>query len=92
MSVLLELISSRSVPGHTLSPTRHVIKKYKNSYGDVVKIYNTDEERTLDEVYNEYFMYRDIVDMLDIAQEKKIAEEKRTDEFLKRIYGDTTYD
>ena len=50
---------------------RHVIKKYKNSYGDVVKIYDTDEERTLDEVYNEYYMYRDIVDMLDVAQERK---------------------
>ena len=50
---------------------RHVIKKYKNSYGDVVKIYDTDEERTLDEVYNEYYMYRDIVDMLDVAQENK---------------------
>ena len=70
---------------------KHVIKKYKNSYGDVVKIYNTDEERILDEVFNEYFMYRDLVDMLDVAQEKKIPEEKRIDKFLKRVYGDTTY-
>ena len=70
---------------------KHVIKKYKNSYGDVVKIYDTDEERILDEVFNKYFMYRDLVDMLDVAQEKKIPEEKRIDEFLKRVYGDTTY-
>ena len=71
---------------------KHVINKYKNSYGDVVKIYDIEEERILDEVFNEYFMYRDLVDMLDVAQEKKIPEEKRIDEFLKRVYGDTTYD
>ena len=70
---------------------KHVIKKYKNSYGDVVKIYDTDEERILDEVFNEYFMYRDLVDMADVVQEKKIPEEKRIDKFLKRVYGDTTY-
>ena len=46
---------------------RHVIKKFRNSYGDVVKIYDTDEERILDEVYNEYFIEKDIWDMLDIA-------------------------
>ena len=27
---------------------RHVIKKYRNSYGDVVKIYDTDREVVLD--------------------------------------------
>ena len=33
--------------GKSVYPSkRHVIKKYKNSYGDVVKIYDTDEERT----------------------------------------------
>ena len=55
-------------------------------------MYDTDEEWILDEVFNEYFMYKDLVDMLDVAQEKKIPEEKRIDEFLKRVYGDTTYD
>ena len=57
-----------------------------------MKIYDTDEERILDQVYNEYFMDNDIADMLDIAREEKIPEEKRTDEFLKRIYEDISYD
>ena len=56
-----------------------------------MKIYDTDEERILDEVFNEYFMYRDLVDMSDIVQEEKIPEKKHIDEFLKRVYGDTTY-
>ena len=56
-----------------------------------MKIYDTDKERILDEVFNEYFMYRDLVDMADVVQEKKIPEEKRIDKFLKRVYGDTTY-
>ena len=56
-----------------------------------MKIYNTDEEQILDEVYNEYFMEKDIWDMLDIAREEKIPEEKRANEFFKRIYGDTSY-
>ena len=68
-----------------------MIKKFRNSYGDVVKIYDTDEERILDEVYNEYFIEKDIWDMLDIAQEEKIPEEKRADKLFKRIYGDTSY-
>ena len=37
-------------------------------------------------------MENDIWDMLDIAQEEKIPEEKRRDEFLKRIYEDISYD
>ena len=69
-----------------------MIKKFRNSYGDVVKIYDTDEECILDQVYNEYFMDNDIADMLDIPQEEKIPEEKRGDEFLKRIYEDISYD
>ena len=60
-----------------------MIKKFRNSYGDVVKIYDTDKERILDEVYNEYFMEQDTWDMLDIAREEKIPEEKRADEFFK---------
>ena len=56
-----------------------------------MKIYDTDEERILDEVFNEYFMYRDLVDTSDIVQEKKIPEEKCIDKFLKQVYGDTTY-
>ena len=57
-----------------------------------MKIYDTDEERILDQVYNEYFMDNDIVDMQDIIRGGKIPEEKRTDEFLKRIYEDISYD
>ena len=73
-------------------PERHVIKKYRNSYGNVVKIYDTDEGCILDKVYNDYFMDNDIVDMQDIIRGGKIPEEKRTDEFLKRMYEDISYD
>ena len=46
---------------------RHVIKKFRNSYGDIVKIYDTDGERILDQVYNKYFMDNDITNMLVIT-------------------------
>ena len=70
---------------------KHVIKKFRNSHGNVVKIYDTDEERILDEVFNEYFLYRDLVDMDCIIHDKKIPEEKRIHKLLKYLYGDTTY-
>ena len=70
---------------------RHVIKKYRNSYGDVVKIYDTDGEHILDQVYNKYFMHNDITNMLVIAKEKKIPKEKRGNEFLKRTYESIKY-
>ena len=70
---------------------RHVIKKFRNSYGDIVKIYDTDRERILDQVYNKYFMDNDITNMLVITREKKIPKEKRGDKFLKRIYEDISY-
>ena len=69
-----------------------MIKKFRNSYGDIVKIYDTDKERILDQVYNEYFMDNDITNMLDITREEKIPKEKRGDKFLKRIYEDISYD
>ena len=57
-----------------------------------MKIYDTNEERILDKVYNDYFMDNNIVDMKDIIRGGKIPEEKRTDKFLKRIYEDISYD
>ena len=70
---------------------RHVIKKYRNSQGYVVNIYDTDETRDIDKVYNDYFMLNDIRDMQYIIEGGKVPEEKRTDEFLKRIYEDISY-
>ena len=57
-----------------------------------MKIYDTDKVHVLDKVYNDYFMDNDIVDMQDIIRGGKVPEEKRTDEFLKRIYEDISYD
>ena len=71
---------------------RHVIKKYRNSQGKVMKIYDTDEVRVLDKVYNDYFMQNNIMDMQDIIKGGKVPEEERVDKFLKRIYEDISYD
>ena len=57
-----------------------------NSQGEIVKIYDTNKERTLDKVYNNYFMHHDIWDMRDIIEGGKVPEEKYADEFFKRIY------
>ena len=67
---------------------RHVIKKYLNSQGEIVKIYDTDEER----IYNVYFMDYDIWDMWNIIEGGKVTKEKYANEFFKRIYEDITYD
>ena len=69
-----------------------MIKRYMNSQGEIVKIYDTDKERTLDKVYNDYFMHNDIWDMEDIITERNVAKEEYGDEFLKRIYEGITYD
>ena len=71
---------------------RHVIKKYLNSQGEIVKVYDTDEERTIDRVYNDYFMDYNIWDMWNIIEGGKVTKEKYADEFFKRIYEDITYD
>ena len=63
-----------------------------NSQGEIVKIYNTDKEHTLDKVYNDYFMHNDIWDMEGIITEGNVAKEEYGNEFLKRIYEDITYD
>ena len=57
-----------------------------------MKIYHTDEEWTIDRVYNDYFMDYDIWDMWNIIEGGKVTKEKYTDEFFKRIYEDITYD
>ena len=68
-----------------------MIKRFRKSQGEVVKIYDTDKTRTIDKVYNDYFMLNDIRDMQDIIEGGKIREEERTDEFFKRIYEDISY-
>ena len=70
---------------------KHVIKRFRNSQGDVVKIYDTDESRIIDKVYNDYFMINNIRDMQGIIVGGNVPEEERTDEFFKQIYGDTSY-
>ena len=70
---------------------RHVIKKFRNSYGDVVNIYDTDEKIVLDRVWNKYCWNRDITCMLAIVRDKKIPKEKRGDKFLKRTYESIKY-
>ena len=57
-----------------------------NSQGEIVKIYDTDEVRILDKVWNDYFMESDIWDMEDIIKEGKVLKEKYADEFFKRLY------
>ena len=54
--------------------------------------YLTDEVRVLDKVYNDYFMDNNIMDMQAIIKGGKVPEEERTDEFLKQIYEDISYD
>ena len=81
--------------GRSIYPSnieRHVIKKYVNSNGEVVKIYDNDKERTIDRVYNEYFVNVDIWDMWRIIEEGKVTKERYAEEFIKRIYEDITYD
>ena len=55
---------------------RHVIKKYMNSQGKIVRIYDTDEVRILNKVWNDYFMESNIWDMEDIIKEGKVPKEK----------------
>ena len=67
-----------------------MIKKYLNSQGEIVKIYDTDEERTIDKVYNNYFMEYYIWDMRSIIEGGKVPKEKYADKLFKRIYEDIT--
>ena len=68
-----------------------MIKRFRNSPGNVVKIYDTDETRIINKVYNDYFMLNDIRDMQDVIEGGKVREEECTDEFFKRIYEDISY-
>ena len=63
-----------------------------NSQGKIVKIYDTDELRILNKVYNNYFMEFNIWNMRDIIEGGKVPKKKYADEFFKRIYKDITYD
>ena len=62
-----------------------MIKKYLNSYGKVVKIYDTDKERTIDRVFNKYFVNFDIWDMWRIIEEGKVTKERYAEELIKRL-------
>ena len=55
-----------------------------------MKIYDTNKERIIDDVYNPYSMHFDIWDMHDIITEGNVSKKKYGDEFLKRIYEDIT--
>ena len=57
-----------------------------------MKIYDTDKECIIKNIYNPYSMHFDIWDMQDIITEGNVSKEKYGDEFLKRIYEDITYD
>ena len=71
---------------------RHVIKKVKNSQGQVVKIYNTDKEHVIDRLYNPYTSFHfDMWDMEDIITERKAPKEIYGEELLKRIYEDLDF-
>ena len=68
-----------------------MIKRFRNSQGNVVKIYNTDKTRIINKVNNGYFMLNDIRDMQDVIEGRKVREEERTDEFFKQLYEDISY-
>ena len=70
---------------------KHVIKKFRKSNGDVVKIYDTDTNRFLDSDFNYYKLHRDLEDMDRVIHDKRIPKEKCTDKFLKHLYGDSIY-
>ena len=70
---------------------KYVIKRFRNSQGKVVKIYDTNKTQTIDKVYNDYFMLNNIRDMQDVIEGGKVREEEHTDEFFKRIYEDISY-
>ena len=80
----------RDQTGTYIIPTgtkRHVIKKYINSYGETIKIYDTDEVRILDKVFNKYSLHSDVREMLKIIQRRrKVPKDKYGEEFVKIIY------
>ena len=80
----------RDQTGKHIIPTgtkRHVIKKYINSYGETIKIYDTDEVRILDKVFNKYSLHSDVREMLKIIQRRrKVPKDKYGEEFVKIIY------
>ena len=70
---------------------KHVIKRFRRSNGEVVKIYNTDSTRFLESNYDYYRLHRDIEKMDRVINNKEIPKNKHTDKLLKNIYGDPTY-
>ena len=68
-----------------------MIKRFRKSNGDVVNIYDTDSTRFIDSDFDYYKLHRDLEDMDRVIHDKRIPKEKRTDELLKHLYGDSTY-
>ena len=62
---------------------KHVIKRFRNNQGDVVKLYDTDESCIINKVCNDYSMINDIRDMQGIIVGGNVPEEEHTDEFFK---------
>ena len=70
------------------SSEKHIIKRYRRADGRVVNIYDKDNHRYLDSVFNTYTIDEDMEIMERVVQDKKIPKEKRTEALLKGIYGD----
>ena len=70
----------------------HVIKKFRNSEGKVMNIYDTDGSRELEKVNFDYYTINDIRDMTGIIiLGGNVPEEERANKLFRRIYGDTSY-
>ena len=57
-----------------------------------MKIYDTDEERTVDRVLYEYQVDTDMWKMWQTIDEVRVTKKRRTEEFIKRIYPEEEND
>ena len=53
-----------------------MIKKFRKSNGNVVKIYDTDTNRFLDSDFDYYKLHKDLEDMDRVIHDKRIPKEK----------------
>ena len=63
-----------------------------NSFGETVKIYDTDGQCVVDNVLYEYNVDTDMWKMMQIVKEVRVTKKRRTEEFIKRIYLEEEYD
>ena len=68
------------------------MERYVNSFGETVKIYNTDHERVVDNVLYKHNVDTDMWKMLQTAKEVRVTKKRCTEEFIKRIYPEEKYD